>query len=169
MGATLVFETVLIAPFWMSATNTWFLGTRNPTRFALWAADQDYGQNFRLLSRFCRANGIDELHVLYPGIDERWLRAYVPSGVLWNPGDPVVPGWYAVSTMVEQLVPAVLKAPRDQLHGYDYIHRLATDYALALTRVARGTDFGSHAGTFHVFRVGPQVTEGGTPASPPGN
>jgi len=169
VGATLVLEAALVAPYWMSATNTWSLGTRNPTRFALWAADQDYGQNFRFLNSFCRANGIDELHVLYPGIDERWLRAYVPSGVLWRPGDPVVPGWYAVSTMVEQLVPAVLRAPPDQLHGYDYIHRLATDYALALTRVARGSDSGYHAGTFHVFRVGPQVTEGGTPASPWGN
>jgi hypothetical protein len=159
-----VLEGALIAPFWMSATNTWFLGTRNPTRFALWAADQDYGQNFRFLRSYCRANGIDELHVLYPGIDERWLRAYVPSGVLWNPGDPVVPGWYAVSTMIEQLVPAVLKAPRDQLHGYDYIYGLAGEYAVALARVTHGTDFGYQAGTFHVYQIDPKETASGRSA-----
>jgi len=145
------------------------LGGRNPTRFALWAADQDYGQNFRFLSSYCRAKGIDELHVVYPGIDQRWLSAYVPCAMLWTPGDPTAPGWYAVSTMVEQLAPAVLRAAPDQLHGDDYIHWLATDYALALTRVARGTDFGYHAGISHVVRVGPQGTEGGTPANPSGN
>jgi hypothetical protein len=168
VGATLVLEAVLIAPLWMSATNTWFLGTWNPTRFALWAADQDYGQNFRFLNSYRRANGIDKLHVFYPGIDQRWLSAYVPAGVLWSPGDPTLPGWYAVSTMVEQVVPAILRAPPDQLHGYDFIRGLAGEYAVALARVARGSDSGYHAGTFHIYRVGPLVTESDSSARPSG-
>ena len=161
MGATLVLEAVLVAPFWMSATNTWFLGDRNPTRFALWAADQDYGQSFRFLSSYCRANGIEELHVVYPGIDQRWLSAYVPCAMLWTPGDPTAPGWYAVSTMVEQLAPAVLRAPPDQLHRYGFIQRLAGAYAVALSNVREGTDFGYHAGTFHVYRVAREETTSG--------
>ena len=167
VGATLVLEAALVAPFWMSATNTWFLGTRNPTRFALWAADQDYGQSFKFLNNYCRANGIDELHVFYPGIDQRWLSAYVPGGVLWKPGDPAVPGWYAVSTIVEQLVPAVLKAPPDQLHGDDFIRRLASGYEVALHDVRKGTDLGYHAGTFHVYRVQPGTAASTRPTSPP--
>jgi len=154
VGAVLVLEVILIAPFWMSATNTWFFGEHSPTRFALWAGDGDYGQNFRFLHEFCRDNEIDAVHVFYPGIDQRWLQAYVPAGVLWKPGDPLVPGWYAVSTLVEQVVPAILQASPQQLHGYQYIHKLASDYAGALSRVKQGEDLGYEASTFHIYLVG---------------
>ncbi len=66
----LALEALALAPLWMSATNTWWLGSWNPTRFALSGSDTDR-QNFIALKDAARSRGIETLHVLYPLLDER--------------------------------------------------------------------------------------------------
>ena len=150
--ALLAVESLLLAPLWMSATNTWWLADRNPTRFALSGGDLEYGQNFVQLAEETRRRGIESLRVLYPVLEPAVLRAYLPDARLIVPGDPIAPGWYAVSVTVEQLVPAMLAARPESLYNYDGLTALAERWRPLWERVAAGEDHGYVAATFHLYR-----------------
>ncbi|MDX1630687.1 MAG: glycosyltransferase family 39 protein [Thermoanaerobaculia bacterium] len=164
----LALESVLLTPRWMSATNTWWLGERNPTRLAFSAGNLEYRQSFVQLARWSRGRRIEGLRVLYPALDEVVLTAYLPDAELVEPGDPVTPGWYAVSTTVEQYVPAILTASPDTLYGYRGLRGLARRWLPLWQEVARrGTDQGYVAGTFHIYRIEPPPASQSPPESRP--
>lgn len=150
--AVLALESALLAPLWMSATNTWFLGDANPTRFAFGAGNLDYRQNFVALGEAAEARGIERLGVLYPALPPAAVRAYVPGGYLAYPTVPLEPGWYAVSTVLEQLVPAVLAAD-DTLYDREALAELAAVWEPYWQTVAAGEDHGYVAGSFHLYRL----------------
>ncbi len=152
--AALAVEALILAPLWMSATNTWWLGSRNPTRFALSGSDTDYHQNFIALESAARSRGIETLHVLYPLLDEEELQAYVPGARLVAPGSPLESGqWYAVSILVEQYLPAIPRADPGELLGADSLASLTRAWTPLWEQVARGEDHGYVAGTFHLYRL----------------
>jgi len=126
--ALLAFEAVVLTPRWMSQTNTWWLGARNPTRFALSAGDLEYRQSLVQLARWARAHDVERLKVLYPALGQPVIRMYLPDARLLGPGDRLEPGWYAVDVTVEQLVPALRAAdPGDVWDGAD-LHRAAEQW-----------------------------------------
>ncbi len=149
----LALEALAIAPLWMSQTNTWWLGARNPTRFSLAAGNLEYRQNFIQLARAAQDRELDKLNVLYPTITEEVVRAYLPSARLVAPGDPLEPGWYAVNVMVEQFVPALLRARPDDVHDYPQLYPAARQWQTQWQAVRRGEDHGYVAGTFHLYRL----------------
>ena len=161
----LVLESIAVAPLWMSQTNTWWLGSHNPTRFALAAGNLEYRQNFIQLARQAEARGLDRLGVLYPAIGEEVVTAYLPHARLIEPGDALEPGWYAVSVMVEQFVPALLEAAPEQVYGYRYLRQAATEWQPLWHAVRRGEDHGYVAGTFHLYRLPGARDPPGDPAA----
>ena len=150
----LALEALILAPLWMSATNTWMLGSWNPTRFALSGSDTEYHQNFIALARVADSRGVETLHVLYPLLDEKELQAYVPQARLAEPDTPLEPGqWYAVSVLAEQYLPAIPRAAKDELLGADALTYLAQTWTPYWQQIARGEDHGYVAGTFHLYRL----------------
>jgi hypothetical protein len=147
-------ESLALAPLWMSGTNTWWLGARNPTRFALGAGDLEYRQNFVLLARHAEEHGLRPLRVLYPTLPRAVLDAYLPQALPGLPGDAVDPGWYAVNVTVEQLVPALLAARPEDVYDYEDLRRGAERWHPYWRAVVEaGEDHGWVAGTFHLYRV----------------
>lgn len=162
VGVLLV-EAVALAPHWISSTNTWWLGSANPTRFAFGASDGDYEQGFRSLARAARERGIDRLHVIHPTASPAELGVDLPDAVKTNPFHrPLEPGWYAVTIRAEQLVPAILAAEPENLYNHPVYHQIAERWQPLLDEVAqRGEDHGVVAGVFRLYHVPP-----GGPASP---
>jgi hypothetical protein len=159
VGALAV-EAVLVAPLWMSATNTWWLGYANPTRWSLGTSDLEYRQNFLVLAGELERRGIERVGVLYPGLPPEVVNASLPGGFVAKPGVPIRPGWYAINVTVEQYVPALLRADPADLRSHDTFLRLARSwnpYWRGL--VDRAEDHGYVAGTFHLVRVPPQPSE----------
>jgi hypothetical protein len=151
--ALLAVEALLLAPRWMAATNTWFLGERNPSRFALGAGDTEYKQNFLELGREAERRGIEDLKVLFPGTASAEVAAAVPGGSTIAPGEPVTAGWYAVTVLAERTLPALLRASEDELHEAERFRALARDWMPLLEAIARGEDHGYVAASFHLYRV----------------
>jgi len=150
----LAFEAVALAPLWMSATNTWWLGALNPTRFALSAGDADYHQNFLALAAAADRRGIGRLHVLYPLVDEKEVRAYLPTAVAVTPGSPPESGWYAVNVTAEQYLRAIPRARPEDVRGHASLAGLAAAWTPAWHEiVARGDDHGYVAATFHLYHL----------------
>jgi len=153
VGALLV-ESLAVAPYGMAATNTWWLGDSNPTRFVLGAGNLEYRQSFVGLARYAEKEGIEPLHVLYPTLADEVLAAYLPAAKSARPGDEIRPGWYAVNVTVEQLVPALLKAPPGTVYNDDELRRAAASWEpFWRDVVAAGEDHGWVAGTYHLYRV----------------
>ncbi len=156
-------EALILTPLWMGATNTWWLGSWNPTRFALSGSDTDYRQNFIALEDAVRSRGIETLYVLYPLLNQQEIQAYVPGARLVKPGLPRLspsggtslrPGhWYAVSILLEQYLPAIPRAAPGELLGADALASLARVWTPLWEQVARGEDHGYVAGTFHLYRL----------------
>ena len=107
--SVLIAETVVLSPLWMTMTNTWWLGEKNPTRFAFSGGNLEYGQNYRQLAKYVEKHNIRALNVVYPRLDPRIIRAYIPDAKVMELSDPVSPGWYVVNTKVEQLIPGLGK------------------------------------------------------------
>jgi hypothetical protein len=149
----LALESLLLAPLWMSATNTWLLGSHNPTRLALGDGNLEYRQNFGELARWADERRIVGLAVLYPTLAPEVLAAYLPTARLVGQGDAVEPGWYAVNATVEQLVPAILRADPALLRDAGNLQAAASSWRPVWRRIAAGEDRGWAAGTFHIYRV----------------
>jgi 4-amino-4-deoxy-L-arabinose transferase-like glycosyltransferase len=153
----LVLEAVLLAPLWMSATNTWWLGEKNPTRFVL--GEVEYRQDFVALADEARRRGLERLYVLYPTVDAREIAAYPPLVAAYPPlvaaipGDELTAGWYAVNVMVEQYVPAVARSRDKDVRGHASLVALAQRWEPFWHEVTRGEDHGYVAGTFHLYQL----------------
>ncbi|HRC84879.1 MAG TPA: hypothetical protein PK413_04655, partial [Thermoanaerobaculia bacterium] len=151
----LALESVALTPAWVAATNTWWLGAANPTRFALSGGDLDARQGFLLLGTEAERLGVEELGVLYPLLPPEELHAYLPRARAVQPGEPLRAGWYAVSASLEQYVPALLGAPSGPLHGREGLMELARAWQPSLEALRGGEDHGYLAGTFHLYRLPP--------------
>ncbi|MCB0190791.1 MAG: glycosyltransferase family 39 protein [Anaerolineae bacterium] len=158
----LIIESTLLTPLWLSATNTWWLGSYNPSRLAFSLGNMDYGQNFIQLAKYTQRNNIDGLYFVYPGLDDSRIQAYIPGAVVINPDDSLKPGWYAVATRIEQYVPALLESTE-----YPGLTRIAQQWNPIWQTVKTGQDFGYAAGTFHIYYLDEtQITKSGEDQSP---
>jgi hypothetical protein len=161
--ALLALEALLLAPRWMSATNSWWLGEANPTRFALGAGDTEYKQNFLELGREAERRGIRGLKVIFPGTETAEVAASIPGASVISPGPPgaaVEPGWYAVTVLAETTLPAILRAPASELHEAERFRALAREWMPLLGAIARGEDHGVVASSFRLYRVGADAAVG---------
>ena len=152
---TLLVEAVALNPLWMSATNTWWLGDRNPTQDAV-IFNSEYQQNFIALADATRERGIDPLYIAFPVLPEAEMRTYQSNGLAVHPAQPLPPGWYAVNVIVEKFLPAVLKADPSAIYGYERFGPLAEAWRpFSETMHRRGQDYGSIAGTFRLYYLPP--------------
>ena len=163
----LALEAIAVAPLWMSATNTWWLGTRNPTRAALSHSNFEAHQNFISLRRHARKRGLEPFYIAHPGLFAAELHAYFPEAKVVQPGDQLAPGWYAVNALVEQYLPAILNARPDELRNPESWQRQAESWAPFWERIRLGDDYGAVAGTYRLYRVN-AAPIGSTPLDPPG-
>jgi len=82
------------------------------------------------------------------------IRPYLPEARMLRPGQEIEPGWYAVSVMVEQMVPAILAARPEDVYRYEDLRRGAELWRPFWQSVLeRGEDHGWVAGTFHLYRL----------------
>ncbi len=146
-------ESLALTPFWMSATNTWWLGAHNPTRFVLSAGNLEYRQNFVQLARESERRGLDHLNVVYLVLSPDIVRAYLPDAHTVVAGEDLKPGWYAVNVMAEQYVPALLRDDIDYLYDQDGLRAYAQRWAPTLEHIQQGEAHGYIAGTFHLYRL----------------
>lgn len=147
LAATLAIESLLLAPAWMCATNTWWMGSSNPSRFAFGAGNTEYRQSFFQLANEAERRDIRGLKVVYPTLPDQFLHAYLPDAHLVDVEDLIEPGWYAVNVMVEQFVPALVDLQESELGD------LARKWLAPWTQIRNGQDHGYVAGTFHLYRV----------------
>ncbi len=149
----LAVEAVALTPQWMSATNTWWLGSMNPTRTAFSTGQSEYRQNFLLLATELERRDIEQVAVLYPLLDQRELRAWIPQARLLRPGDPLPSGWYAVHLVAEQYLTAIEDANPEDLRGFSALEALAESWQPLYRKVVAGENHGPIAGTFHLYRL----------------
>lgn len=147
----LLVEAVAVAPNWLAATNTWWLGERNPTRFAL--GDVEFRQNLRWLATEARRRDLEPLGVLYFGLRDDVLHAYLPNARLVAAEDPLPPGWYVVNVAVEQLVPGILHGDPRRIYRYRERRAIAERWQPVWRRIRSGEDNGWIVGTFHLYRL----------------
>ncbi|HVT61786.1 MAG TPA: hypothetical protein VHR45_25730 [Thermoanaerobaculia bacterium] len=180
--AALLAESIALAPIWLSSTNTWWLGSRDPLRFALSTDNCYYHQNLialrdeaerRIISTAAKFGGVIgtaaksggligtaaksgglRLHLLDPSIGAAQAEAYLGKGAKLAPTSPLVPGWYAVGTAAEVCLPAIQQAAPGAMYGQARYQAIASSW-MPLTRAvaARGEDLGYVAGTFHLYRL----------------
>lgn len=146
-------ESFALAPLWMAASNTWFLGKANPTRFAFSDSGGEYQQDFLVLSRLAERRGLAPLHVASPILRADELQAAIPSAILVDPAAPAKAGWYAVSIILEQYIPALERCRPEDVEGYESYRRIAASWKSVLEAIRRGQDNGYVAGTFHLYFV----------------
>ena len=148
-------EALAIAPLWMSATNTWWLGDANPTRLAFSTGNTEYHQSFLALRREAEARGIEELQVVYPLLSPRELRGYLPAAQMVSPDhQPQAGSWYAVNIIVEQFLPAAEHLP-GSMRGHQQVQELAARWDPLWQSLRAGEDHGIVAGTFRLFHLPP--------------
>ena len=152
--ALLAAESLTLAPLWMSATNTWWLGAANPTRFALGDTNLEYQQNFLALAAELERRGIERIGVAMPAVTGAELACYLPQARLVTPGAPLEPGWYALNISVELVAPALLAADPADLFRPEVFRRAARDWSALAAEIAAGEDHGYAAGTFHLYLLG---------------
>lgn len=160
LTAVVVAESLMVAPLWMSSTNTWWLGDRNPTRFELSTSNLEYKQSFRFLARELGERGLENVAVYYPGATSRELHAYLPKARLDQPGQSLRAGWYAVGIHAEQTLPAVYRTTPETFYGYENYHRIADAWYPRLRVIQSGEAHGVLAGTFHLYRLSEDDVKG---------
>lgn len=146
-------ESFWLAPGWISATNTWWLGERNPTATAY--STMAYKQSYYALAEELEERGIVAVRVLQPIVFDAELRSYIPGASAVDPGQPLVPGWYAVYIQAEQLLPALFAVEKSDFYHFDNYRRAGLSYFERWQElVRRGEDHGYLAGnTFHLYRI----------------
>lgn len=149
----LALESIALTPLWMSATNTWWLGRHNPSRLALGDTNLEYHQNFLALADALAERGIERVGVAMPAVTAAELDCYLPAARPVAPGDPLPPGWYALSVTVEQAAPALLAADPDDLFRPQAFQPAARAWSDLAARLRAGEDHGTAAATFHLYRL----------------
>jgi len=153
--AALLVESLALAPTWISETNSWWLGRRDPMRFALSTDNCYYHQNLIALRQAADRRGLAPFHVLDPAIGGPQLDRYLGPGVGLSPEQtPLPPGWYAVGAAAEVCVPAILSSSPQEMYGYPRYRAIADRWFPATAAVThRGEDHGYLASTFHLYRL----------------
>jgi hypothetical protein len=147
-------ESTALGPNWIAATNTWWMGARNPSRFALGGGDFDWNQGLLELDEEARRRRIPVLAVLDPLASDAEIAAYLTRGHPWRPGSRLPPGWYATSLAVERMVPAILAASPETMYRHADYAAAAAAWQPALVELRRrGLPRGTVAGTFRLYRL----------------
>lgn len=150
----LALESTLLAPLWMSATQTWWLGAADPWRTAFSAFE--YKQTLGVLAADARARGEGPWRVFYPLLDAQELHAYFPEAEVDAYDAPLEPGLYAVNLQAEILLPAIFRTGPREFTLYTAYRRAGAPWLRRLRAIEeRGEDLGWIAGTFHLYRVRP--------------
>ena len=153
LGALLI-ESLALAPLWVSSTNTWWLGARDPMRFALSTDNCFYPQNLAALRAAADRRSLRPLHLLDPSLGAPQVERYLGPGAGVMPEDPLSAGWYAIGAAAEVCLPAIVRSSPREMYGYARYRAIADRWLPATTAVARaGADFGYVAGTFHLYRL----------------
>jgi hypothetical protein len=150
VAAVLLGESAALGPYWLQATNTWWLGRWNPSRFASITGDYEWKQNFIALAAEAKRRQIRQLHVVLVGTDAREIAAYLPGADTRAPGEPLDPGWYAVSLAVEQSIAAFDRASPHELNDYALMAQAAGRWRALVDAVEKGQDHGIAGGTFRL-------------------
>jgi hypothetical protein len=153
--AVLLAESLVLSPTWISETNTWWLGARNPLRFALSTDNCYYHQNLIALREVADRRALVPFFVLDPAIGGPQLERYLGPGVGLPPErTPLPAGWYAIGAAAEVCVPAILRSSDQEMYGYPRYRSIAERWLPATAAVAKtGEDFGYVASTFHLYRL----------------
>lgn len=153
LGALLI-ESLALAPLWVSSTNTWWLGARDPMRFALSTDNCFYPQNLAALRAAADRRSLRPLHLLDPSLGAPQVERYLGPGAGVMPEDPLPAGWYAIGAAAEVCLPAIVRSSPREMYGYARYRAIADRWLPATAAVARaGADFGYVAGTFHLYRL----------------
>jgi len=160
----LLAESLALSPTWISEMNSWWLGRRDPMRFALSTDNCYYHQNLIALRQAAAARGLVPLFVLDPAIGGPQLERYLGPGTALSPEQaPLHAGWYAVGAAAEICVPAILRSSPGEMYGYPRYRSIADRWLPVTTAVTQqGEDRGYLAGTFHLYRL----AKPGVPAAP---
>jgi len=151
--AVLAVESLMLTPIWMSATNMWWLGDKNITKHWFGAGNLEFRQNFIELERQLSSRGIRHIGVLYLAIEAEIVQVYIPDAWMVTAEKSILPGWYVVNTITEQLVPAFEKAAPESLNGHSAYLAIAANNRPLWDAIRKGRDYGYIAGTFHLYRV----------------
>jgi Dolichyl-phosphate-mannose-protein mannosyltransferase len=155
--AALLVESLALAPTWISPTNTWWLGRRDPMRFALSTDNCYYHQNLIALGEAAERRALRPLFVLDPALGAPQLDRYLGPGVALPPErSPLPAGWYAVGAAAEVCVPAILRSSPDEMYGYPRYRAIALRWlpaTVTVTVAGAGEDHGYVAHTFHLYRL----------------
>ena len=151
--AALLAESLALAPIWISEKNTWWLGRRDPMRFALSTDSCYYHQNLIALREAAEQRGLLPFFVLDPAIGGPQLERYLGPGVGLSPEQTPLPaGWYAVGAAAEVCLPAILRSSPQEMYGYPRYRSIADRWLPATTAVTQqGDDRGYVASTFHLY------------------
>ncbi|HEX4955126.1 MAG TPA: glycosyltransferase family 39 protein [Thermoanaerobaculia bacterium] len=151
--AALALESLLLCPHWMGATNLWWLGERAPFRQALVTGDVEYEQGLVVLAEQARRRGWSSLGILLPGLTDLEAGSYDFPAHALDPGDPLPPGWYAVSVLAEVGLPAVERATEGGLHDLAGHRRLAAGLRPALDCLLAAPGPGERVASFRIVRL----------------
>jgi hypothetical protein len=153
--AVLLVESLALAPTWISPTNTWWLGRRDPMRFALSTDNCYYHQNLIALREAAERLALRPLFVLDPALGAPQLDRYLGRGAALRPEQSPLPaGWYAVGAAAEVCVPAILRSSPEEMYGFPRYRAIALRWQPATaTAASAGQDHGYVAHTFHLYRL----------------
>jgi hypothetical protein len=152
--AALLVESLALAPVWISSANTWWLGARDPLRFALSTDNCYYHQNLIALHDEAERRALRPLLVLDPALGTSQVERYLGAGASAGPEGPLAPGWYAVGAGAEVCLPAILRSSPAEMYGFSRYRAIAERWLPAVAAVSRaGDDLGYAAGTFHLYRL----------------
>lgn len=149
----LLVEAIALTPTWMTATNTWWLGEKNPTYCAV-ISDCEYKQNFLTLAKVARERHLVPLHLAFPLFTEFERKTFTPEATIVDPKAPLLPGWHVVNIFIERFFPIILQTRKETIHNYDMFANMAQEWSSYSTEIRRrGVDHGHIAGTFHLYYV----------------
>ena len=157
-------ESFALAPVWMSSTNTWWLGARDPMHLAMSLDNAFYPQNLIALREIAARRQLLPLRVVDPALSSIEIDGYLGPGTAYTPPGRLAPGWYAVGASAEVCIPAILRASPGDLFGYRGLTAIAHAWGPAAREVARrGQDLGFIASTFHLYRLDQPGAASGRP------
>lgn len=150
IALALLVETLIVSPYWISATNTWWMGKYNPTAWSLAGSDLEYQQNFISLAKDVQERE-GPIAIVHPLLRTGVLSRSIPDArIIATPPDKLQPGWYAVNVLLETYPDAVHSDPA----APESLKRLIDSWAPFLRFVQAGESHGTIGGTYHLYRVG---------------
>lgn len=153
LTSCLALEAGCLAPSWMAATNTWWLGAHNPTATLFAAGDMAWGQSYVALAEQARERDLKDLRVVAYGLSQEELAAYLPDGHVMTPGMAIEPGWYALDSALERMAAGFLAANPAEVGELASYASAAREWQPLIETVRRGEDHGPFAGSFRLLQL----------------